>query len=266
MRIVIIGLLICFVLQAAEREESNLFSPAMQSTSAYIRGPSCKAICTVGFAMPFEKECSEGIQFRGVCHGSGKYGSELARITALFFQQELSHSASLVKDLCFMETVGVPGEFTTHMRTLFYKAQQHLLRNSSRDLENSCCQTALIYHNSYFNYVACLQVGKESMIAYEGKNDPLCITLHEGGLEKIAEPSICSFRTNLPRVVLVGAPQVVDFIFPHLAKCVEAYQRKNSTKAIRAGDVWEYVIKNQRFQGDSTNCGDFQLLAQKYTK
>jgi len=238
----------------------------MQSTSACIKGPACKAICTVGFAMPFEKECSEGIQFRGVCHGSGKYGSELALITALFFKQELSHPGSSVKDLCFMEAVGMSGEFTQYMRSLFYKAQQHLLRNSSRDLENSCCQTALIYHNPYLNYVACVQVGKEIMIAYEGKNDPLCITLYEGGLEKFAEPSICSFMENVPRVVLVGAPQVVDFLFPHLVKCVDEHHRKSPAKAIKAGDVWGYVIKREEFQGDPANCADFQLLARNHTK
>ena len=117
-----------------------------------------------------------------------------------------------------------------------------------------------------FNAISGLVEPDVGSIAYEGKNDPLCITLYEGGLEKFAEPSICSFMENVPRVVLVGAPQVVDFLFPHLVKCVDEHHRKSPAKAIKAGDVWGYVIKREEFQGDPANCADFQLLARNHTK
>ncbi len=265
MKQVYVGLLMCVVLHTIAKEANHLSSFPMQSSSAYIGVSSFQSVYTVGFAMPFEKECRKDMQFRGICYGSGEYGSELARLTALFFQQELSHS-HLAQDVCFMEAAGISGDFTYYMRSLFHKAHKHLLQKMPRDLENSSCQVALIYHNAYLNYMASVQLGTESMIAYEGNNGSSCITLQEGGLEKCAEPSICSFVKNLPRVVLVGAPQVVNFLFPHLVKCVEADRKKYLTSVIRAKDIWEYATRRQRFQGDPTNCGDFQLLARNNIK
>lgn len=254
------ALTLFFVVYGAQFQECDSLFTVMQSTSGYIAQNKSDTVHTRGFALPLEDISCAEIQLRGICYGTGKHGAHMATTTARFLQNALSLNATLLRhDLGFMETMGIPGEFTSYLNILFQNARKHVLQKSPQDLEGSCCQTAFIYHNAYLNYMALVQIGKDSMIAYEGMKDPLPI-VHEGGLEQGVNISICSFMENLPRSILIGAPQVVKFLLPHLATCREHYRVTDLSHTITARDLWEYVKKEHSFSGDFTNAGDFQLL------
>lgn len=203
------------------------------------------------------------IQFNGICHGAGPKGSELAKTAALFFRNELHAPESFKSDLCFMETMGIKGDFTSYIKRLFQRAHHHMVDSFKDDRENNYSGVVLTYCNTPLRYLSYAHLATESMIACVGNNEPLCMNLKEGGLEKYAEPSMGDLSEKLPSVVLLGAPQVVDFLFPSIEKCRGRKTREGgSSSSITAQELWRCAIEKQKFSGDYTNCGEFQLLAQ----
>ena len=124
------------------------------------RGTVCKLSTdhkyTVGFSVhsAISKERGgEGnlLQFRGVCHGMGKYGLDMAHTAAAFFKKKLEED--LQTDSSFMRSRPRSDLVLNYISEVCKQAHTHLLQDYSENREDSYCGVACVHFDFTYSLI-----------------------------------------------------------------------------------------------------------------